>query len=236
MENAVDRFLNKINLTLPVKVAIVGASLTFLFLIGEGAEESFGPFLAYLYGSIPFGYLITKYWTGKNITAEGSGNVGMANSYNVGGMVPAIVTTSGEISKALLPLTITFLYYDLDLRLSCFLLAGTYLGTNFSIFLKGKGGMGTTMMLWSLLVLSPLSLVAILACMVVTMKVMKDTYHMALLNYAIGPFIVFIIDGRPILVTFVTFAAMIYLIKLKRDMDDLGVRHRMMSQRRSGSF
>ncbi|HSV42383.1 MAG TPA: glycerol-3-phosphate acyltransferase [Methanomassiliicoccales archaeon] len=232
MENAVDRFLNRIKFTLPLKAIIIATSLLTLFIIGTGDGERFGPVLAYLYGSIPFGYIITKYWTGKDITKEGSTSAGMANSYNVGGMVPAMITASGEISKALVPLAITFFYYDLDLRISCFLLVGTYLGTNFSIFLGGNGGMGTTMMLWSLLILSPFSLIAIIIFMVLSMKLVKDTYHMALLNYAVGPFLVLIIDGRVELVAFVTFAAVIYLMKLKRDMDDFGVRERMMSHRR----
>lgn len=235
MENAVDRFLDKIQLTLPWKVIIVVASLITLAIIGSTNAERFGPILAYLYGALPFGYLITKFWTGKDISSEGSTSVGMANSYNVGGMVPAVVTTIGEISKAIVPLAVSYYYFDFSLVLSCTLLVGSYLGTNFSLFLKGKGGMGTTILIWSLLFLSPFSLVAILIFMVVSMKLIKDTYHMALLNYAIGPFLVLLIDGRLVLLAFVTFVAAIYLIKLKRNMDDFQVRASMMSHKRQGS-
>lgn len=231
MENAVDRFLNQIKLTRGLKVAIVGTCLFVLLIIGPSNVEKFGPLLTYCYGSIPFGFIITKYWTGKDLSAEGSTNVGMANSYNVGGMVPAIITVTGEISKALIPLAVSYLFFDFSLTISCALLVGCYLGTNFSMFLNGKGGMGTTMMLWSLIFLSPFSAIALLVFMAITMKLMKDSYHMALLNYAVGPFLVAIIDQRLVLVFFVTFAAFIYLIKLKRDMDDFVVRKRMMHGR-----
>jgi len=232
MENALDRFLNRIKLTLPIKILIISAILITLIIIGQNEAQRYGPVLAYIYGSIPFAYIITRYWTGQDISSEGSGSVGMANSYNVGGMVPALITLAGEISKALVPLSITYFVYGFDLTLSCFLLVGAYLGTNFSVFLKGKGGMGTTMMLWSLLVLSPFSLLFIIIFMIISMKLVKDTYHMALLNYAVGPFIVLAVDGRVALVLFVTFAAIIYLVKFKREMDDFAVRSHMMSRNR----
>ncbi len=226
-----DRFLNQIQLTWGLKVAIVATCLIELMIIGSSNIEKFGPILTYCYGSIPFGFIITKYWTGRDLSAEGSTNVGMANSYNVGGMVPAIITVIGEISKALVPLAISYLFFDFSLTISCALLVGSYLGTNFSIFLNGKGGMGTTMMLWSLFFLSPFSAMALLIFMVIAMKLMKDSYHMALLNYMVGPFLVAIIDQRLVLIAFVTFAAFIYIIKLKRDMDDFGVRKSMMNGR-----
>jgi len=231
VQNKIDHLLEQIQISLSCKIAIIAASLSILILFGKNDVERFGPLLAYLYGSIPFAYIVTKRKTGKELFKEGSTSVGMANSYNVGGMVPAIITVVGEISKAVLPIAISFFFFDNSLSLTCALLVGCYLGTNFSIFLKGQGGMGTTMMLWSLLFLSPFSLIAILLLMVGLMLSMKDTYHMALVNYALGPFLVFFIDGRMTLVAFVAFAAILYLAKLKRHMDDFEV-HRSMRLRK----
>ena len=36
-------------------------------------------FIAYLLGAIPFGYLLTRLTTGKDVRTEGSGNIGATN-------------------------------------------------------------------------------------------------------------------------------------------------------------
>ena len=41
--------------------------------------------LTYLLGAIPFGYILTRYQTGKNIMEMGSGNVGSTNVGRVAG-------------------------------------------------------------------------------------------------------------------------------------------------------
>ena len=56
--------------------------------------------LSYLYGSIPFGYIATYIIKGKKLTEEGTGNVGVTNTFKVGGTGAGIVTILGEISKA----------------------------------------------------------------------------------------------------------------------------------------
>mgnify|MGYP005834179413 CR=1 FL=1 len=216
----VERALSKVNLTLPMKAALVIGSLSFLALIAPTAIQRYGPAVMYLYGSIPFAYLVTRAFTGENISEVGSTNAGVANTYNMAGMVPGTLTVIGEISKGVIPVAVSYFFFSFSLEVACFLLAGSLLGTNFSVFLKGKGGMGTTMMMWSLLFLSPLSLAVMLAVMIASFRTFKDTYRMELFNYALGPLWVAILDGRPPLVALTVFAAFIYVVKLKRNMDD----------------
>ena len=57
---------------------------------------------SYLYGAIPFAYLATRLLTGKKLTEEGTGNIGVTNAYKIGGTGAIIITLMGEISKAAL--------------------------------------------------------------------------------------------------------------------------------------
>ena len=53
----------------------------------------------YIVGSIPFAYLVTKLWTGKDIRFEGNGNVGARNTMQVAGRVPGLVTMLLDVGK-----------------------------------------------------------------------------------------------------------------------------------------
>jgi glycerol-3-phosphate acyltransferase PlsY len=55
--------------------------------------------IAYLLGSIPFGYLIVKLTTGRDVRAAGSGNIGATNVLRTTGKGPAILTLVLDIAK-----------------------------------------------------------------------------------------------------------------------------------------
>lgn len=228
-KSIVSRFM----LTTPLKVALILATFTLLLVTATSDGQRYGPILFYFYGSLPFAYIFTYLKTGKRIYEENSTNVGVANSYNTAGMVVGTLTVLGEISKGLLPLLVSFLFFEYSLDVSVYLLIGSLLGTNFSIFLKLKGGMGTTMMLWSFLFISPFLLLAILALMVICLKFMKKTYHVAPLVYAMAPIFALTIDGRLAVVLLALYVAALYIIKFRPEMDDFRYGHGMeLSMRR----
>jgi acyl phosphate:glycerol-3-phosphate acyltransferase len=207
-------------LTTPIKVAIILATFSVLIITASQDIQIYGPILFYFYGSLPFAFIFTYLKTGKKIYEENSTNVGVANSYNTAGMLVGTLTVIGEISKGLIPLLMSYLWFDYSLDVSAYLLVGSLLGTNFSIFLKLKGGMGTTMMLWSFLFLSPFVLVAILAMMVVCLKLMKNSYHVALVVYGAAPVLTYFIDGRTTMVLLALYVSALYIIKFRPNMND----------------
>jgi acyl phosphate:glycerol-3-phosphate acyltransferase len=212
-------------LTTPMKIAIILVTLALLFMTATSDGQRYGPILFYVYGSLPFAYIFTYLKTGKRIYEENSTNVGVANSYNTAGMLVGTLTVIGEISKGLLPLLMSYLLFGYSLEVTAYLLIGSLLGTNFSIFLKLKGGMGTTMMLWSFLFISPLLLLAILVLMVVCLKFMKKTYHVAPFVYAMAPILALTIDGRLTVVLLALYVAALYIIKFRPEMDDFRYDH-----------
>ena len=114
--------------------------------------------ISYLYGSIPFAHIAALFISKKDLRREGSRNVGVTNAFKTAGLLSGIITVIGEISKALVPILLGKYIYQSNLHATLLLVFCSFLGSMFSIYLKGKGGKGSTVMIWSLLVLSPFSL------------------------------------------------------------------------------
>jgi len=132
--------------------------------------------LAYLLGSIPFGYLFTKKLTGKNIFDLGSGNIGSTNVGRIAGKKIAALTQVCDMSKGLLPV---FLVYFLtsekichfEKYFICLVAFATILGHDFSIFLKLRGGKGVNTTLGASLLLAPYSVaISVLVYFIVRWK------------------------------------------------------------------
>lgn len=98
--------------------------------------------ICFFLGSIPFGYLVSKYLKKIDIREYGSGNIGTANTFRVLGVRYALLVLVGDCLKGLFAVSLTKLIAIDNLSLQ--LLAGFFaiVGHNWSIFLKFKGGKG----------------------------------------------------------------------------------------------
>jgi glycerol-3-phosphate acyltransferase PlsY len=61
-----------------------------------------GLLIAYLLGDIPFGYLLVKLTTGRDVRASGSGNIGATNVLRTTGRAAGIATLLLDIGKGYL--------------------------------------------------------------------------------------------------------------------------------------
>ena len=106
---------------------------------------------SYLSGSMPFGLILTKIFTGKDIRKTGSGNIGATNVLRMGNKTLALATLFLDILKGYIPVIIAQVYFPGLIQLSCLL---TFLGHIFPIWLKFKGGKGVATYLGILFALS----------------------------------------------------------------------------------
>lgn len=117
--------------------------------------------LSYLIGSIPFGYLLTKYYTGKNIMELGSGNVGSTNVGRFAGKKIAFITQLLDMLKGFFPVAVYLYFMDDKSSFSEFYVYGlalaTIVGHDFSVFLKFKGGKGVNTTLGASVLIAPIS-------------------------------------------------------------------------------
>lgn len=123
------------------------------------AQQIFFLLVTYLWGSIPFGYLLTKLTTEKNILEWGSETIGSTNVKRVAGKKISIITQLLDMLKGLLPVTL-FLFFKRSASAPnyIFMLAlAAIIGHDFSLFLKFKGGKGVNTTLGASVLLAPYS-------------------------------------------------------------------------------
>src|SRR5271167_4901027 len=63
--------------------------------------------IAYLIGCIPFGYLLVRLTTGKDVRASGSGNIGATNVLRTTGRAIAVITLLLDIAKGVVAVWLT---------------------------------------------------------------------------------------------------------------------------------
>jgi glycerol-3-phosphate acyltransferase PlsY len=118
--------------------------------------------LAWLLGSVPFGYIFTRYFTGKNILEIGSGNIGSTNVGRIAGKKISLLTQVCDMLKGLLPVfSVHILEANYNFHFEQGFIYGValaaILGHDFSVFLKFKGGKGVNTTLGASLLIAPYS-------------------------------------------------------------------------------
>ena len=95
--------------------------------------------VSYLFGSIPFGLLLTKIFLKKDIREIGSGNIGATNVLRAGNKILGYSTLVLDILKAVLPILYIKFFMSDYLYISAL---SIFIGHVFPIWLRFKGGKG----------------------------------------------------------------------------------------------
>ena len=95
--------------------------------------------ISYLFGSIPFGLILTKIFIGKDIRKIGSGNIGATNVLRSGNKFIGYLTLVLDILKAVVPILFINFYYNDQLYIASL---SVFIGHVFPVWLKFKGGKG----------------------------------------------------------------------------------------------
>lgn len=123
--------------------------------------------VAYLLGSIPFGYLLVRTFRKEDIRATGSGNIGATNVARSGAKGLAIATLLLDLGKGYLAVWIAhFLQPNMD-DLAMAAAIAAVIGHVFPIWLGFEGGKGVATALGVFLALSPMLALCLLVVFVV---------------------------------------------------------------------
>ena len=110
--------------------------------------------LSYVIGSIPFGYIVTRWVKGLDLRQHGSGNIGATNVVRVAGKQWGIVVFLLDVGKGVLaPLLMAFWASSGSLAVILAAVA-VVCGHNWTLFLRFKGGKGVATSLGAFIAIS----------------------------------------------------------------------------------
>ena len=117
---------------------------------------------AYLLGAIPFGFLLVKWKTGKDIRSSGSGNIGATNVLRTTGPATGIVTLLLDIGKGVLSVWLAERITGGNIHWMSAAALAVMLGHAYPVFLRFRGGKAVASFVGAFLYLTPLALAAVL--------------------------------------------------------------------------
>jgi glycerol-3-phosphate acyltransferase PlsY len=98
--------------------------------------------LGYLLGSIPFGYLLVRARSGRDIRGMGSGNIGATNVARTNGWAVGVATLFLDAAKGFLAVLVAGHFSGGNIRIMMYAGLAAILGHVFPVWLNFSGGKG----------------------------------------------------------------------------------------------
>lgn len=153
-----------------------------------------GILIAYMLGAIPFGYLLTRISTGKDVRSEGSGNIGATNVLRTAGRGAAVATMLLDIAKGYAAVWIAANLTDGSAGWAADAALAVMVGHAFPIFLGFKGGKAVATFTGAFLYLTPIAALAGIMVFVIAVVVTRYISAGSVLAAATFPIGVWLIE------------------------------------------
>ena len=111
-------------------------------------------FLGYVLGSIPFGYLLVRARSGRDVRAIGSGNIDATNVARTAGLSTGVATLVLDLAKGLFAVWLAGQGSGGNIRIMMYAGLAAVLGHVFPVWLKFSGGKGVATALGVFLMIS----------------------------------------------------------------------------------
>jgi len=192
--------------------------------------------VAYLLGSIPFGYLVVRIARGTDVRASGSGNIGATNVARAGGAKLGILTLFLDALKGYLAVFLAerlakqvFSNIDPQQRpyiLACMSLAVLFamVGHIFPAWLKFRGGKGVATALGCFLALAPkavLVVMAIFAAVVIVSRYVSLGSIIASAAFPLFAYVLYRQDASPAMLAATVAASALIILKHRSNIERL---------------
>lgn len=148
---------------------------------------------AYLLGGIPFGYLLVRLKTGKDVRDMGSGNIGATNVLRTTGRAFGVLTLLLDIAKGWAAVWLMGQLSSSDPAWMAAAGVAVVLGHAFPIFLKFQGGKAVASFVGVAAALAPLALLATVVVFVLTVAKTRFISLGSILGAALFPLAVWLL-------------------------------------------
>ena len=162
---------------------------------------------SYFLGSIPFGFLLTKFFLKKDIREIGSGNIGATNALRTGNKFIGYATLFLDTIKAVIPVLFVKVYFIEYLYITSLCV---FLGHVFPIWLKFKGGKGVATYIGILFCINIYLGISFCIIWLITFFIFKYSSLSSLLGSLSIPIINYIIFNEEVIFFFIIMFVLIF--------------------------
>jgi len=170
---------------------------------------------SYLLGSIPFGYLLVRAFHGQDVRQTGSGNIGATNvSRTSPGL--GVLTLILDALKGLTAVTVTRMLFPGHTILLGAAALFAIVGHIFPVWLRFRGGKGVATGLGSFVLLTPKTILVMIAIFVVMLLAFRYVSLASILTVALFPLLAWILEpypDAPQMLIFTTAASVLIIAK-----------------------
>jgi glycerol-3-phosphate acyltransferase PlsY len=173
--------------------------------------------IAYLLGDIPFGYLLVKLTTGRDVRASGSGNIGATNVLRTTGRAAGVATLLLDMGKGYLAVWLAGRLAGGSTEWMSAAALAVMLGHSYPIFLHFRGGKAVASFVGAWLYLMPLPLIAVLVVFVLMTAWTRHISVGSIVAAGTFPLAVWLIAHPPAIVVVCAILSGILIIYRHRD-------------------
>lgn len=161
---------------------------------------------AYVLGAIPFGYLLVRLRSGKDVRSMGSGNIGATNVLRTTGRGLGVLTLVLDIAKGSAAVWLADVFTHGSMFWMTMAALSVMAGHAFPVFLKFRGGKAVASFVGAFLYLTPVPLLATILLFVLTVAVSRYISLGSIVAAGLFPLAVWLIEHPP---SYVVLAALI---------------------------
>jgi acyl phosphate:glycerol-3-phosphate acyltransferase len=171
---------------------------------------------AYLIGAIPFGYLLVRLKSGKDVRTVGSGNIGATNVLRTTGRALGVATLLLDIGKGALAVWLADRLTGGSALWMSVTALSVMTGHAFPVFLGFRGGKAVASFVGAFGYLTPLPLLLTLVVFVVIVAVTRYISMGSLIGVGCFPLAVYLVAHPPAPVLISAIVAAVFIVSRHR--------------------